>query len=312
MVGGVEHRAERRPPTPLGQWPEEIGRKVVLDTQLASFAKIEGLAPLRPAVWAWQHGDVDMTIELLRPLCALEDLGPHTVARIMLADVCDVRGDLEDMLLQLRLAADSGHCELAPMAAWALGSQLKKCGDLDGAQQAYQQALDSHHPLHSELARNYLAQLYFGMGETASAEALLSAGKSVPTCLRPWTIGLAGDIRFALGDLDGAYASYRELAEGEPGDQGNRAAVLIAALIDLGYGGPQAREHFARLERSEAVPAERAEFVRVTLERWRNASAGAPAPRSVATAAAGPVDVRWLAYGEAVVRFHRDRHPASG
>ncbi len=252
-----------------------------------------------------------MTIELLRPLCALEDPGLRTVARIMLADACDVRGDLEDALLQWRPAAASGHGELAPPAAWVLGNRLGQCGNVDGAERAYQQAVDSNHPVHSEVARNYLAQLYFGMGETASAEALLSAGKSTPTHLRPWTVGLAADVRFALGDLDGAYASYRELAEGEPGDQGNRATVMIAALIDLGFGDPHARERFAQLEHSTVVPAERAEFVRVTLERWRTASASAPAPRSVATAAAGPVDVRWPAYGEAVVRFHRNRHPAS-
>lgn len=123
----------------------------------------------------------------------------------------------------------------------------------------------------------------------------------MPAQIRGWAQALFGDFRFALGDLDGAYAAYRQAAETDPGDPGDRATVMLAALIDLGHGGLRACEAFAQLGQLDLVSAERVSFVRTTLRRWRCSPDGACVPGSVA------VDQRWLAYSEAAVRFHRGR-----
>lgn len=227
------------------------------------------------------------------------------MARIVLADVYGVRGDLEDALLQLRIAVGSSQPELAPMAAWILGNRLEEYGDLDGAVQAYQQAIDSGHRVHAAYARCYLAELQFAIGEVAAARLTLDAVESMPDHLRGWAVALRGDFCFSLGDLDGAHAAYQQVAETDPGDAGNRAAVMTAALIDSGHGGLDARERFEQLGRSEVANAERSSFVRATLERWHTGSAAAGKPTSVS------VDLRWLAYGEAAVRFHRNRGSAA-
>ena len=300
--GAVDDQGGRSSGTPDGRWPRHSGRLALREVVVASLKRVEGLrTTFAPAVHAWRHGDLDGAIELLRPVCGSQDTGLRAVARILLADAYGVRGDLEDALLQLRLTADSGHPEIAPMAACVLGHRLEEHGDLDGAQRAYQQAVESGHHLHAARARRYLAELYFGMGEVTSALATLGTAEPMPAQIRGWAQALLGDFRFALGDLDGAYAAYQQAAETDPGDPGDRATVMLAALTDLGHGGLRAQEGFAQLRHSNEASAERSAFVRVTLQRWHGSPDGASIPGSV------PVDERWLAYAEVAVQFHRDR-----
>jgi hypothetical protein len=54
---------------------------------------------------------------------------------------------------------DSGHADLAPKAAFNLGVLRQDRGDLDGAERAYQLAIDSGHPSAAYCAREEMMQL---------------------------------------------------------------------------------------------------------------------------------------------------------
>lgn len=272
----------------------------------ASLREIDGLATFAPAVRAWRQGNLDHTVALLKLEAASSVLELRATAWLLLGDVHAVLGELEDALLFLRLAAGCGHPEIAPIAACLLGHQLAEGGDVDGAEKAYQHAIESGHRVHAARARCYLAELYSNLGEGDSALAVLGVAEAMPVEIRGWAVALLGDMRFSRGDLDGACAAYWQVAETDPGDPGDRATVMLAALIELRHGVRHEQEKFAELERSTVVSAERSAYVRATIERWHGA------PDGSRVTAAVQIDPHWLAYGEAAVRFYRERNSGAG
>lgn len=257
-------------------------------------------ALLRPAVECWQREDLAGVENALRPLLLEPDETLRALTQLVLADVHGVRGELEDGLLLLRLAAGSGHREIAPLAACELGNWLEQYGALESAQDAYQQAIDSGHRKHGVRARGHLAYLWYFEGRRAEAEDLLRA--AIDGGVAPWSgqaALLLANIRFDEGDLEGAYEAFRTTAGLDAVDAADEATVMLAALIDLGCGGEGARADFAGLERAEAS-SERAAFIRAVLARWNEGQQGTDDPM-------GAVEPDWARHYAAAMRFQRER-----
>ena len=95
-----------------------------------------------------------------------------------------------------RKAADSGHADAAPMAAYNLGLLLQNQGDVQGAKDAYQKAIDS------------------GDADAAPMGA----------------IGL-GDVLRGEGDVQGAKDAYQKAIDSSHADWAPRAAVYLGWLL---------------------------------------------------------------------------------
>lgn len=287
-----------------GQWVRRRGDPALGKSLVAALASSEDHESvrelLRPAVDCWQRRDLEGAEAELRRALLWPEEGARAVAQLLLADVLRARGELEDGLLMMRLAVAGGHPEIAPLAACVLGNWLEEYGALESARRAYQQAVDSGHRVHGARGRGHLAELLYFEGQGQPAEVLLR--EAIDCDAVEWSgqaAGLLGDIRFAEGDLDGAYEAFRAAAVRDAPDPADRAAVMLAVLIDLGCGGDRARDDFAGLQRA-GMPPERAAFIGATLARWRCAGQGVDDP-------VGAVDPGWAGYYAAAMRFQRNR-----
>jgi predicted negative regulator of RcsB-dependent stress response len=276
-----------------------LGKSLV--AALASTGDHESVRELlRPAIDCWQRRDLDGAEAVLRLALLSPDVSVRAVVQLLLADVLRVRGDLEDGLLMMRLAVEGGHREIAPLAACVLGNWLEEYGALESARRCYQQAVDSGHRVHGVRGRAHLAELLYFEGQSRLAEVLLNEAISCDAV--EWSgqaAGLLGDIRFAEGDVDGAYEAFRAAAVRDALDPADRAVVMLAVLIDVGCGGDRARADYADLERAGVSP-ERAAFIGATLARWRCVGQGVDD-------AMGAVDPDWAEYYAAATRFQRSR-----
>lgn len=266
----------------------------------AVLPSVKAPAPARAlfgeAVSCWQREDLDGAEKALRGLVASTQGDPRALAQFVLADLFGFRGDLADALLMLRLAAACGHREIAPAAACRLGEQLEEHGDIGSAERAYRQAINSGRGRYAFRARLRLSLLLYRDGDMRSAEELAREvlDSDIPE-LAGWAAGYIADIRLSRGDRDGAYSAFRQAAELDAGDAGDRATVMLAVLTDLGCGGASAREEYALLDRSE-VAQERSGFIQATLNRWRGLGGD---PRGL------PLNPDWLRYYAASMDYYR-------
>ena len=116
---------------------------------------------------------------------------------------------VEAALRAWRVAANSGHTDVAPRAAFSLGNLLREQGDADGAKAAYQQAIDSGHPDTAPGASNNLGHLLADQGDGAGAKAAYQqAIDSGHPDAAPMAAGGLGLLLQQQGDADGAKAAY--------------------------------------------------------------------------------------------------------
>jgi tetratricopeptide (TPR) repeat protein len=172
--------------------------------------------------------------------------------------------------------------------------------DAAAARQAYLLAAVAERRDEAARAQCHFAQLLYFDGRTGAAQQVLSeVVASGPARWAGRAAALLGDIRFESGDLDGAYAAYQKAVVLDAPDRADQALVMLAVLIDQGFGGPDAREDFGRLDRT-GVPEERRAYVRATLLRWQG-------DLKAAEAAFQQLHQDWVAYYAAAVRFQTGR-----
>ncbi|GAB3441495.1 hypothetical protein GCM10027570_07750 [Streptomonospora sediminis] len=143
-------------------------------------------------------------------------------------------------------------------AAFVLGWLRQEKGDLDGAEEAYQQAVDGDHPIHRAKALLYLGHLHADRGDSVAADhayRMCIAGHSPGEAgAYPVRAALAmGTIERRSGDEDGAVTAFTDAADlaesGAHFDLVREARRLAgietpaeAALRMLAESGPDAAE----------------------------------------------------------------------
>jgi tetratricopeptide (TPR) repeat protein len=131
-----------------------------------------------------------------------------------------------------RKAADSGHADMAPMAALNLGVLLQAQGNADGAMAAYQQAIDSGRPRQAARAALNLGALLQAQGNTGGAMAAyqqaIDSGQAdvIPTA----AVNL-GVVLQARGDAEGAMAAYQQAIDCGQADQRAKAAFNLGVVL---------------------------------------------------------------------------------
>lgn len=91
---------------------------------------------------------------------------------IELGDTLLERGDVEGAQLAYQRAIDSGDVHGAPAGAWSMGVLLRDAGDMAGARTSFRRAIDSGHPTWSPRAAIDLAGALEADGDLAGARGL--------------------------------------------------------------------------------------------------------------------------------------------
>lgn len=103
-------------------------------------------------------------------LATLRLRGPEKA--LELGDSLLERGDVEGAQLAYQRAIDSGDVNGAPAGAWSMGMLLRKAGDMPGASASFRRAIDSGHPAWSPRAAIDLADALEADGDIAGARDL--------------------------------------------------------------------------------------------------------------------------------------------
>jgi tetratricopeptide (TPR) repeat protein len=173
--------------------------------------------------------------------CELADAGVRTVsplAMLRLGELLEARGDVPGARQAYQRAMDSDHSVYAGMSAFSLGKLLAGKGDLAGARIAYQRAIDGGHPDSGALAAVELSQLLTSAGDLAGAlSACRRAVRSGHPDAMPRAEVVLGIVLGREGDLAGARAAYQRAI-----DSGHANAAAMA-LFNLGKLLGDHRDH---------------------------------------------------------------------
>jgi tetratricopeptide (TPR) repeat protein len=219
----------------------------VLFAQGLSWAKkpiASQVALLRPATRSdgWDVLDYVVAVEDgqggHQPRPVLDQMWQALIAAVTADDAFDIglgahlRNNVDATTAAFRKAADSGHPDLAPMAAIALGMLLAgEEGDVAGARAAYQFAIDSANPDAAPMAASRLGWLLAEQGDVAGARAAYqSAIDSNHPDAAPIAAYSLGMLLEHEGDVAGARAAYQSAIDS---DHAEAAALATQSIAEL-------------------------------------------------------------------------------
>ena len=138
----------------------------------------------------------------------------------------------ETAIKAFRKAADSGHADQAPAAAFNLAVLLKEQGDAAGAKAAWQQAVDSGHPDAAPRAALYLGVLLKEQGDAAGAKAAWqhAIDSGHPDAAPRAAVNL-GVLLKEQGDAAGAKAAWQHAIDSGHADHAPAAAYNLGVLL---------------------------------------------------------------------------------
>lgn len=185
----TEHPPAADPEELLG--PEDRGEPESLGQRLGRLGNVEGAISAHGG--ATDAGEEPLELRaVLRYAEQLERRGEHEAANAAFKQAAEcpepdvkaaawrgiasylfAHGQVDDGLAALEVIVDTGDPEESPRALRNIGTFKEDAlGDLDGARAAYEAAIASDHPLHSQGARVNLAQLLDRQGDRATAAQL--------------------------------------------------------------------------------------------------------------------------------------------
>lgn len=253
---------------------------------------------VKPAIESWQRGDLESTEILLRRAELSTNNGVQALAQLLLADTFRSGNNVADAFTELKRAAMSANEVISSLAACELGNMYEEYGDIQSAQLAYQKAARSTVVGIRARALAHMAELMYFEGEVEEASEILR--QVLPLDTPEWpgrAAGLLGDIRFSVGDLEGAYDAFYCAAKLDASEEADRAVVMLAVIIDAGYGDLGTVEDYAALD-VDGAPLERRAYIEFTLRRLRDGETTKNPPISVNPA--------WDSYYRTALKYHTD------
>jgi tetratricopeptide (TPR) repeat protein len=160
------------------------------------------------------------------------------IARVSVREAMEVafaaytRGEPGAATTAWQRVIDSGHPDVAPMAAFGLGVLLKEQGDLAGARAAWQRGIDSGHPDAAPRAAVNLGILLREWGDAAGARAAWQQAidSDHPEATPMAAFGL-GVLLFEQDDLAGAHTAWQQAIDSDHPDAAPRAALGLGMLF---------------------------------------------------------------------------------
>jgi tetratricopeptide (TPR) repeat protein len=181
------------------------------------------------AVEDGQHG------EQARPI--LDQVWSELIAMISPGDALDLgfgayrRGVSDSAVAAFHVAVDSGHADVAPLAAGILGELLEEQGEVAAALAAYQVTVDSGHAEYAPAAAVSLGLLK-QQGDAAGARAAFQvAVDSGHPDEAPKAAGNLGMLLKQQGDAAGARVAFQVAVDSGHADYAPAAAVSLGALL---------------------------------------------------------------------------------
>ena len=142
------------------------------------------------------------------------------------------QGDADGARVAFQLAIDSQHADAGPRAALNLGVLLREQGDADGARAAYQLAIDSQHAHAGPRAATTLGLLLEDQGDADGARAAfqlaIDSQHADAAAMAALNLGL---LLRKQGDADGARAAYQLAIDSQHAHAGPRAALNLGVLL---------------------------------------------------------------------------------
>ncbi len=152
-------------------------------------------------------------------------------ATFNLGALLDRQGDIDGAREAYQRAIDSGDPEAAPLAAFNLGVLLKEQGDTEGAREAYQKAIDSGHPDEAPGAAFNLGVLLKEQGDTEGArEAYQRVIDSGHPGKAPGAAFNLGALLKEQGDTEGTREAYQRVIDSGHPEAAPRAAECLRHL----------------------------------------------------------------------------------
>ncbi|MDX3108963.1 tetratricopeptide repeat protein [Nonomuraea angiospora] len=197
---------------------------------------------------AYQRNRITDAIAAARKATASPDSDKSAQAAVNLGVMLLQQGDTDGAQEAYQIAIDSDHPHAMPAAAVNLGNLLKQEGDPEGAQAAYQFAIDSDHPDAAPQAAVNLGNLLKQEGDVEGAwMAFQLAIDSGHVDHAPGAAVNLGNLHKQEGDLERARSAYQLAIESGHFEHAPKAAINQGTLlVQLGdLEGAQAAYQYA-------------------------------------------------------------------
>ena len=140
-------------------------------------------------------------------------------------------GDVPGAMAAFQQAIDSGHADMAPKAMFSLGLVLKERRDVPGAIVAYQRAIDSGHANWAPKAAYNLGLLLRSQGDAPRAMAAFQqAIESGHADIAPKAMFSLGKLLRSQGDAPGAMAAFQQAVDSGHANWAPKAAYNLGLL----------------------------------------------------------------------------------
>ncbi|MEO3811450.1 tetratricopeptide repeat protein [Sphaerisporangium sp. B11E5] len=188
---------------------------------------------LAVAVAAYLRKQINHAITAARKAMACHEVDKASAAASLLGGLLADQGDVEGAQAAFQQAIDSGHADHAPAAAFFLGGLLADQGDVEGAQAAFQQAIDSGHADHAPAAAFFLGGLLADQGNVEGAQAVYQqAIDSGHADHAPAAAFFLGGLLADQGNVEGAQAAFQQAIDSGHADRAPAAAIYLGGLLD--------------------------------------------------------------------------------
>ncbi|MFJ8630200.1 tetratricopeptide repeat protein [Streptomyces sp. NPDC093568] len=223
------------------------------------------------------QGEFGAAAEQLQTVVDSEQSGWAALARADQGLYWAQAGDYDRAHLALTEIARSSHPDQAPRAADLLGDLEATLENWTAAEAAYRAAIESGHPVWSQLARMDLALLLSRLGDERGPQLLAEIADSDEPELGPRAADLLGDTLAAGGDWAGAEASYQRAMDSGHAYWSAVARVDLALMLADRNEVARAEDLFLREAESGSVLAGIAEaFLGILLVQQGRVEEGLP------------------------------------
>ncbi|MEU4540282.1 tetratricopeptide repeat protein, partial [Streptosporangium sp. NPDC023825] len=203
---------------------------------------------------AYQRNQITHAITAARKATTSPDPDHAPQAAFNLGVLLDEQGDPQGAQEAYQLAINSDHPDHAPQAAFNLGFLLDEQGDPQGAQEAYQLAINSSHPDQAPKAAINLGNLLYEQGDPQGAqEAYQLAINSDHPDHAPQAAFNLGVLLKQQGDPQGAQEAYQLAINSDHPDQAPQAAFNLGVLL-YEQGDPQGAQEAYQLAINSSHP----------------------------------------------------------